>query len=226
MADRSSNGDDASTCSRDVTQPRRRDAQRNRAALLTAASELFADRGLEVTLDEIAKHAGVGVGTAYRNFANKDVLIDDLLVERMSAMVQLAEDGLAHEDPWLGLCGFLEQALEMQLHFKGLKQLLYERSTAHTRIDQARAGLTPAVTRLVERAQAAGVLRPDVAPSDIPMINVMVGTIQDVSREVEPGLYRRYLELALRGLRADGPLPGPPLDAVQVETAMRTWHGR
>lgn len=226
MADGSSDGDHLSTCDVDVTRPQRRDALRNRAALLDAAAQLFAEQGIDVTLDDVARQAGVGVGTAYRNFANKDVLIDDLLVEQMTAMVTLAEKAYEHEDPWLGLRGFLEQALEMQLAFRGLKQLLYARRGGHTRIDQARSGLAPAVDRLVRRAQEAGVLRPDLAGSDLAMLNVMLGTLQDVSREVAPELYRRYLEIALRGLRADGPLAGPPLDPVQLETAMRTWHAR
>ena len=226
MADRSSNGDAVSTCSRTVTGSQRRDALRNRAALLTAAAELFADRGLEVTLDDIARHAGVGVGTAYRNFANKDVLIDDLLVSRMAEMVELADRAIEHEDAWLGLRGFLEQALELQLGDRGLKQLLYERSHCHERVDLVRTRLTPAVTRLVERAQRAGALRADVVASDIPMINIMLGTVQNVSRDVAPGLYRRYLEVLLRGLRADGPLPEPALTQDQVDVAMRTWHAR
>ncbi len=226
MTDASSNGEPTSVCDGNVTRPQRRDALRNRAALLDAAAELFAERGIDVTLDEVARHAGVGVGTAYRNFANKDVLIDALLLEQMSAMVALAEQAQKHEDPWLGLRGFLEQALEMQLAFRGLRQLVLARGNVHTRVDQARTRLAPTVDRLVARAQAAGALRPDLAGSDIAMLNVMLGTLQDVSREVAPELYRRYLEIALRGLRADGPLPGPPLDPAQLDTAMRTWHER
>ena len=85
-----------------VERPLRRDASRNRERLLEAARELFAARGLDVTMDEIARHAGVGVGTAYRRFANRDELIRALFEERMLAYVALAEEALAEPEPWDG----------------------------------------------------------------------------------------------------------------------------
>ena len=83
-----------------MTAPLRADAERNRRRLLDAASELFSRRGLEVTLDDIARHAGVGVGTAYRRFPNKDALIEELMTERIDTLraiaVELRTDWLNH----------------------------------------------------------------------------------------------------------------------------------
>src|SRR3954471_13315487 len=94
--------------------PLRKDAARNRERLLTAASELFAERGLHVTLNDIAHRAGVGVGTAYRRFANKDELIDALFEKRLHDVIAVAEEALAFTDAWIGLVSFLERSLHMQ----------------------------------------------------------------------------------------------------------------
>jgi AcrR family transcriptional regulator len=205
----------------------RRDAQRNRIKIMTAARELFATEGIDVTLDDVARHAGVGVATAYRNFANKDLLIDDLLVERIEEMVRFAERALEEPDPWRALRSFLDSSLALQLADRGLKQVLWARSTGHQRIRKAREGLAPAIIELVERAKAAGVVRADVQPTDITLINLMVGTAIDFSRDVEPGLYPRYLEMLMAGLRPDAPAPAvPALSVEQMLGAMEAYHSR
>src|SRR5215216_4777906 len=101
-------------------KPLRADAERNRRRILDAAADLFADKGLSVGLDEIAHHAGVGVGTAYRRFPDKRQLIEALFDERLDRLVELAERGLAADDAWEGLTGFLEQATELQIANRGL----------------------------------------------------------------------------------------------------------
>src|SRR5215218_6134927 len=84
-----SSPDATSTAARE--RPLRRDAERNRRRILEAAAEVFAERGLAVTMDDIADHAGVGVGTVYRRFPNKDLLIDALLEDRLAELVAMAE---------------------------------------------------------------------------------------------------------------------------------------
>lgn len=209
-----------------MTAPTRRDAQANRAKLLAAAGELFAEQGLDVTLDDIAARAKLGVGTAYRNFANKDVLIDDLMLERMDEMVALAEESLLVEDPWEGLRAFLERSLELQVADRGLKQVLFSRDRGHQRVDKAKACLAPVVAALVQRAKDAGQLRDDVGPSDIPLISIMIGTVIDFARDIDPQVHRRYLEILLAGLRAEAPLPAGPMEMPAFERAMRRWRGR
>src|ERR671921_857965 len=98
----------------------RKDAARNRERLLAAAAELFAERGLNVTLNDIAHRAGVGVGTAYRRFANKDEVIDALFEQRLEGVIAVAEDALRDPDPWRGLVTFLARSLEMQFGDRGL----------------------------------------------------------------------------------------------------------
>src|SRR3954453_16758416 len=102
----------------------RKDAALNRERLLAAARELFAERGLTVTLNDIAHHAGVGVGTAYRRFANKGEVIDALFEDRLRAVAEVAHDALGDPDPWRGLVSFLERAMDMQFGDRGLNQIM------------------------------------------------------------------------------------------------------
>src|SRR5215475_1323676 len=96
--------------SREAPAPRplRRDAERNRQLILRAASEVFTSRGLQASLDDVAQHAGVGVGTVYRRFPDKESLVEALFEERIQAIAALAEKALAEPDSWAAVVGFLE----------------------------------------------------------------------------------------------------------------------
>jgi AcrR family transcriptional regulator len=203
----------------------RADAERNRQRLLDAAREVFAARGLDVTLDEIARRAGVGTGTAYRRFANKDALIDALMFERIDEMRALAEECLADADPWAGLAGFLERALARQAADRGLKEVLFSQGRGEQRVAHARQAMAPVVSRLVRRAVEAGVVRADLDTTDVPVINVMLNTVVDFARDVEPDLYRRYLAIVLDGLRARDaePLPVDALKVARFGDAAANW---
>src|ERR671937_2958692 len=107
--------------STEAVRPLRRDAERNRRRILEAAAEAFAERGLGITMDDIADHAGVGVGTVYRRFPDRELLIDALFEDVLVGMVALAEEALEIEDPWEGFVYFLEHALEKQTANRGLK---------------------------------------------------------------------------------------------------------
>src|SRR5690349_7732936 len=110
----------AGRMSHTAERPLRADAERNRQRLLVAATELFAERGVDVTLDDVARHAGVGVGTAYRRFANKEELIDALFEQRIDDVAALAAEALEHPDPWNGFATFLERAAEHHTANRGL----------------------------------------------------------------------------------------------------------
>src|SRR5580698_7780702 len=88
--------------------PMRKDAARNRELLIAAGRDVFAKRGLEASLDDIARQAGVGVGTAYRHFANKFELAEAIMRTAIGEVVAAAEAALRVDDAWLGLVGFLE----------------------------------------------------------------------------------------------------------------------
>jgi AcrR family transcriptional regulator len=203
-------------------RPLRRDAERNRQRILAAAGELFTERGLGVTLDDIARHAGVGVGTVYRRYPDKEVLIDALFEERLRRLCEAAEAALDEQDPWDGLVLFLERGGELQAHDRGLKELLGSSAHGGDCLIAARDRLRVLVTELFDRAKAAGVVREDAATFDAPLIFMMLGAVMDRTRDVEPELWRRYLGLLLDGLRpaAATELPRPALRAEQLDAVM------
>ncbi len=131
-----------------MRRPLRRDAERNRQRILKAAAEVFDERGLEVSLDEVARHAGVGVGTVYRRFPTKEELMEALFMERIDSIAALAEAAGDAADPWSGLVSFIEQVAEMLAGDLGLRQMLmfatYGRDTVLVRAVAERAADRPA----------------------------------------------------------------------------------
>jgi len=213
-----------------VARPLRKDAERNRQRILEAAREVFAERGLGVSLDDIAKHAGVGVGTVYRRFPDKELLIDALFEDRVGEILNAASESLDVKDPWLAVAGFLQRALELQVEDRALKELLLSTTESHARIEHARRRIQPVIATLLERAQRAGVLREDLAVSDLVLIQHAIGEVADYSREAAPEVWRRMLVIALDGLRPDRrrvtPMPVAPLDDEQISCSMRDWGAR
>jgi len=211
-------------------RPLRRDAERNRQRILAAARVVFAREGLEVSLDAIAREAGVGVGTVYRRFADKEQLIDALFEEALAELVGAAQDALSIDDPWEGFLTFLEGAIDRQARDRGLKELLMGSAHGQEQIARARDQIVPLVTELVVRAQRSGQLRDDIASSDFPLIQFAVGAITDYTADIEPGAWRRIMGLIVDGLRvrrdAPTPLPVAALDNDAIECAMRAWRPR
>ena len=201
----------------------RRDAQRNRARILEATREAFGERGLDVGVDEIARRAGVGMGTLYRHFPTKDALIDAIVDARFEQLTASAEEALTAPDAWYGLVGFLDAAVALQSTDRGFKDALAARSRDERGVKLARRRLHAALGRLVERAQAEGVLRADVTLEDVIVLLWATGRIVERAADVAPGAIRRFLQVHLAGLRpaaAQGdPLDVPPLTPRQIERA-------
>ena len=164
-------------------RPLRADAERNRRRIMDAARELFAARGLDVTLNDIARHAGVGVGTVYRRFPDKEVLIEALFEERVAELEAIAIAGLAMADPWEGIVATLTGVLELQEADRGLKELILSVDRRREGIAPIRARMAPVVAELMARAKAAGQLREDIGPQDFPLLQILLGAVIDVSRD-------------------------------------------
>ncbi len=195
-------------------RPLRADAERNRRRILDAARELFAAKGLEVGLDEIARHAGVGVGTAYRRFPSKDDLLDEVFEDRLDALVATAEGAVALTDPLDALRAFLGGVHEHVAADRTLRTLVL--AAEGDRFEEIRARMQPIAGRLLRRAQRAGVVRRDVRVTDLPVMTMMVGAAADATRAVRPDAWRRFSALLLDALLVDPdarrPLPVAPLD--------------
>ncbi|MFN8217331.1 MAG: helix-turn-helix domain-containing protein [Solirubrobacterales bacterium] len=206
----------------------RRDAEENRRRLLEAAREVFAEAGFEATMDEIASRAGVGVGTAYRRFANKEELIGALFADRLDELEAVIDAALAEPDPWRGIVTYLERSVALQSCDRGLKELVLSSQRHREFVEAARARLMPRVERLVRRASDAGALRPGVEMTDLVMVQLMLGAITDSGPDGPAEAWRRYLPLLLDGLGAErsGPLPGSALTLTELDQVMEAKHRR
>lgn len=207
-------------------RPLRKDAERNRQKILEAAATVFTERGLQATLDDVARQAGVGVGTVYRRFPDKEALVEALFTERLDMLVGYAEQGLAEPDPWAGLVFFMEHAATVIAGDRGLRQILMFATYGRDRVDQARQRMLPVVLRMVQRAQESGQVRADLRPTDVPVIEFMLSTATEYAGQVRPEIWRRYLALILDALRPSRTgttaLPEPALSPDEMVQAMRS----
>jgi AcrR family transcriptional regulator len=214
----------------EARRPLRRDAERNRERILLAAAEVFSARGLDASLDDIARQAGVGVGTVYRRFPDKESLVAELFTSKLDTMVGHAEHALHSPDPWTGLAECLEQIAETFSSDLGLRQMLMFGTYGSDRVSAARERMVPIVSALLKRAQAAGQVRGDLDPTDVPFIGLMLGLIAQYAGDIRPDIWRRYLTLILDGLRPQRSgttaLPVPALDPTEMESLIRTQAGR
>ncbi len=194
-------------------RPLRKDAELNRRKILGAAAEVFATRGLAVTLDDIADHAGVGVGTVYRRFPSKDALIEALFQEKIERLVARAEAAAAEPDAWTSLVTFLHQAVAGQAEDRGLRQVLHSAEYGEQRVARARSAMAEPLGRLVAAAKAQGQLRPDFEVADLAVIMMMISNLTLHPRTADPQVWCRYLDFVVDGLRerpglSDLPTPG------------------
>lgn len=178
----------------------RADARRNREAVLDAAGELFARHGESVQMDEIAQRAGLGVGTVYRHFADKQALRAAIIGRRFVAMTSLARSAERIEDPWTAfetlLYGYLESA-EPDAAFRFA--LLGPQEPAWDEIDAEKSAFAAIVERIVRRAVEAGRLRADFRAEDFILI-----TRGAMANMAGTGDWRRHLTLQLDGVRTVG----------------------
>lgn len=181
-------------------RPLRADAVRNREKILAAAAGVFADRGLDVTFDDIAAAANVGVATVYRRFPDKDALIVALFEHGVEEIATLAENALDAADSWDGFVWFLEEVLERLCGNTGLRDVILGASYAEERIASAKLQIIPAMMALIERAQRDGYLRNDLVEVDMSVLEMMITTLGGDANRRAPDLWRRYLRIILDGL--------------------------
>jgi AcrR family transcriptional regulator len=206
------------------SRPLRKDAARNRELLVAAGRDVFARRGLEASLDEIARQAGVGVATAYRHFGNKFELAEAIMHEAIDEVVAAAQRAASTDNSWAGLVGFLEEVLVMQTKDRGLREVMMGVKNPH-KSAEVYERLSPLITAIFARAQHDGEVRDDASVSDLGCIITMLNEVSDLGGDTAPELWRRYLGVFLAGLRPGGPvLDGPALTDEQFRVASETHH--
>lgn len=200
----------------------RRDAARNRARLLEAARDTFNERGIEAPLDEVARRAGVGIGTLYRRFPNRDALVEALFEEKWIDYRKVAEVAMEEADPWQAFRGYIQRICEMQAEDRGFTDVLTTTFPSSQAIEKRRDEARRAAARVVRRAQDRGSLRADFVVEDIPFILIANGAYLEATRAVAPQAWKRYVALLLDALHTNGartPLPPPPTRQ-QIRRAM------
>jgi AcrR family transcriptional regulator len=201
------------------SRPLRKDAARNRELLIAAAREVFAERGLEASLDDVAHRAGLGIGTAYRHFPNKYELAKAIFAQAIDEIIELAERAVAMDDPWDGIVSFMEGTAEAQSADRGLREVLLGVHDDEL-VTQVNDRLSAPLRDLVRRAKRSGALRKDAEATDLGLAVMMLCMVADITGDVAPRLWRRYLPILLDGLRPGAKLPVPPIGEDDLRDAM------
>lgn len=198
-------------------RPMRRDAEANLERILAAAAAVFAETGLATSIEVVAERAGVGLGTIYRRFPNKQALVDDLARRFLADVVAVAERHL--EDPGDGsaLTAYLWETGELLATDRGLVSRLWNVPDAAPLVARSRE----LQGRLLRRAQDAGRARPDLTAEDVAVCLWSVQGVIDVTRGTSVVAWRRHLELVIDGLAGpDRPLTHPPLGGPGMDIAI------
>ncbi len=194
----------------------RADAVRNREKVLAAAEEAFATEGLKAQLDDIARRAGVGVGTVCRHFPTKRALVEAVCTRMYQSLLDRARQALQSSDPAEAFEQFIVALPDFHRRQRAFAELMA--NELELAALPVRDELMHAVTELVRRAQDAGAIRGDIGPADVSMLFSGVAHATAVVGDLQPALYERYVRIVLDGLRPDhaSTLPGRPLDFAQL----------
>lgn len=192
----------------------RADAARNKARIVAAATEVFAERGLDASTAEIADRAGVGEATLYRRFPTKDDLIAAIVATKMDEALEIAAECLLEPDPWRGLERFLYEMTERSAQDQGVSDSAKDRCVAAAELAPQRKRMLDLCGELVRRAQRDGAVREDVAGQDLVFLVGAAGSLGKLPYpDLREDLWKRYLGLLLDGLRPEGATklrPGAP----------------
>lgn len=202
----------------------RSDARRNRDRIVDAARELFAERGTDVPMATIARRAGIGTATLYRRFPTKDSLYAVVFADQFAECVAIVDDALADPDPWRGFSMMISEIGVLQSADCGFSAALLAAAGDTGTMDRDRERAVRGFHLLVERAQAAGRLRPDFVPADLALIVASVAGLITLFPADAVGASRRMVAYLLAAFAADhsGPtLPPSPLTMRHLFDAVR-----
>ncbi|MFJ3393047.1 TetR/AcrR family transcriptional regulator [Leifsonia aquatica] len=189
----------------------RADAQDNRDRVLEAARRLFAERGIDVTMREVARHACVGPATLYRRFPTKQILVDEAFAEELRACRGIVIDGCADPDPWRGFCTVIESLSVLNGRNHGFVEAFLSASPSDQSFTVHRTALLQMLSDLAARAQAAGGLRPDFVIDDLVLVLLTGRALSTTPVDGRTAAARRFAALAIDAFRAsDAHRPLPP----------------
>lgn len=202
-------------------RPLRADARRNLDRIRTAARRALAEVGVDVSMDEIARRAGVGVGTIYRRFPDKNVLLHDICLDALTRYTEIIRQAGADEaDPWAALSRFMSEVIEGGA--TAVLPIISGRIPLSEELQERGAEYEAALDGLVSAAHDSGQLREDIGAGDILLLLISVTNHPaGVTRDFAAVTRRRNLILILEGMRArpdSAQLPGSPLTAHDISS--------
>ena len=184
--------------------PQRKDAARNWEHILTVARELV-DEGTPLQLNDVARRAGLGVGTVYRHFPTTEALLETVAAPRLEALADCGEKALDHDDPWTALADYLTELVKGQVTDPALAKVSAADDDVLPRTTELKTRILTAGAQLLARAREAGALHPGLDDADLVplMCGISYATyIHSDSPADRLPTARRYLDTLLRGLRA------------------------
>ena len=205
-----------------LRMPRRRDAIERYDRLITAAQREFAARGVNASLEGIARDAGVAIGTLYRHFPTRLDLLRAAFEPRLQEFLDGAKEALEIDDPWEGFVSYLENLFRVQAGDRGFNDFLSRRFPGNADTERIHDQMCRQIESVLVRAQEAGEARPDIALADIVNLIWSNGRMMDATSTTAPNEWRRHLYLMLDAYRAERahPIPEPPMTDEQLYDAM------
>jgi AcrR family transcriptional regulator len=207
------------------------DAIRNRARLLEAGRRAFGERGVDASLEDIARRAGVGIGTLYRHFPAREDLVEAIYEEHIDEVVAAGEEAVAESDAWCALAGFLEHVLDLQARNLPLRSVFLQHPAGQG-VAERRKAIGPLLKQMIARAREQGSLREDFTVGDLSMVMWSFAPLLEATAEAAPGAWRRHLRIVLDGMRPEGaiaqevrPLAGRRLERA-IEALRQRYHSR
>jgi AcrR family transcriptional regulator len=182
----------------------RADARRNYERLLEEARQAFVVHGTDVALEDIARHAGVGIGTLYRHFPDRYSLMNAVFVQELESLSARATELLDHEDPAAALTEWLRAVAVHSTMYRGLSAAVVEASDA--KMPACKAALRSAGGELLRRAQQAGTVRADATIADLLRLTYAFVLVAEKNPE-DKGLFERLMSFTIDGLRTPTTAP-------------------
>ena len=202
--------------------PRRPDAIERRERIIAAAQREFAARGVNASLEAVARDAGVAIGTLYRHFPTRIDLLLAAFEPRLQEFLAGASTALAIDDPWASFVSYLENLFRVQAGDRGFNDFLSRRFPVNAQSERIHDQLCRQIEDVLTRAQESGQARPDIALADIVNLIWSNGRMMDATGTAAPNEWRRQLHLMLDAYRAERahPIPEPPMTDEQLYDAM------
>lgn len=188
----------------------RADAESNRRRIVEAAQQVFGERGVSAPLTEVAERAGVGIATLYRRFPTRAALVEDAFEDAFERYAAIADEALATDDPWLGFTGLVERMGALQAENRGFTHLVQSSVPLGHRRDGRRERSYRKTVEVIDRARAAGAIRPEVSAEDLPVLSFALAGILEATRDDLPDAWQRHVAFFLAGCRPDAAVPLPP----------------